>query len=88
MSDTKPEIPQMTFEEALKELEALVRRLEEGKLPLEEAIKAYETGDKLRARCEALLKDAQLKVEQVVASPEGVAIGTKPTGFAQEENEQ
>ncbi|MFN7709797.1 MAG: exodeoxyribonuclease VII small subunit [Holosporales bacterium] len=84
MSEQKPEIQEMTFEEALRELEALVRRLEEGKMPLEDAIKAYETGDRLRARCESLLKEAQLKVEQVVTGPEGTVAGTKTTPLDQD----
>lgn len=61
----------LSFEEALKELEALVRRLEEGKTNLEDAIQAYERGAALRAHCEKKLKEARLRVEQIVMNPDG-----------------
>lgn len=68
---TKKQIPDMTFEQALQELEGLVRKLEEGKIPLEEAIEAYERGTQLRQHCEAKLKSAQMKVEQVMLNASG-----------------
>lgn len=68
----------MSFEDALRELETIVRRLEEGKINLEEAIKAYERGAALRAHCEKKLKDARLRVEQIVIGPDG-DLTTKPT---------
>ena len=67
----------MSFEEALRELETIVRRLEEGKTSLEEAITAYERGAALRAHCEKKLKDARLRVEQIVVGPDG-SLTTKP----------
>lgn len=67
----------MSFEEALRELETIVRRLEEGKTSLEEAIKAYERGAALRSHCEKKLKDARLRVEQIVVGPDG-SLTTKP----------
>ena len=70
----------MSFEEALSELEIIVRRLEEGKTNLEEAIKAYERGSALRAHCEKKLKDARLRVEQIVVGADGT-ITTKQTDF-------
>jgi exodeoxyribonuclease VII small subunit len=70
----------MNFEEALRELEAIVRRLEEGKTSLEEAIKAYERGAHLRAHCEKKLKDARLRVEQIVVGTDGT-LTTKSTSF-------
>ncbi|MBY0501804.1 MAG: exodeoxyribonuclease VII small subunit [Alphaproteobacteria bacterium] len=70
----------MNFEEALKELEAIVRRLEEGKTSLEEAIKMYERGAHLRAYCEKKLKDARLRVEQIVVGADGT-LSTKSTNF-------
>ncbi|MBN9413448.1 MAG: exodeoxyribonuclease VII small subunit [Candidatus Paracaedimonas acanthamoebae] len=65
------ELSNLPFEEAMRELEAIVRKLEEGRLPLDEAIKNYERGAILRTHCENLLKDAKLKVDQIVVSPEG-----------------
>lgn len=71
-----------SFEEALRELETIVRRLEEGKTSLDEAIKAYERGAALRAHCEKKLKDARLRVEQIVVNADGT-IGSKPTSFGE-----
>jgi exodeoxyribonuclease VII small subunit len=56
---------ELSFEEAYRELEAIVRRLEEGDLALEEAIAAYERGMRLVRRCQAVLDAAQLRVEQI-----------------------
>lgn len=64
-------IESMSFEESLRELEAIVRRLEEGKVNLEDAMNAYERGAGLRAHCEKKLKDARLRVEQIVVGPDG-----------------
>ena len=70
----------MSFEDALRELETIVRRLEEGKTSLEEAMKAYERGAALKNHCEQKLKDARLRVDQIVMGPEGT-ITTKPCEF-------
>lgn len=67
----------LSFEDALRELETIVRHLEEGKTSLDEAIKAYERGAALRALCEQKLKDARLRVDQIVISPEGT-LGAEP----------
>lgn len=64
-------IESMSFEESLRELEAIVRRLEEGKINLEDAMNAYERGAGLRANCEKKLKDARLRVEQIVVGADG-----------------
>ena len=61
----------LSFEEALRELETIVRRLEEGKTSLEEAINAYERGAALRAHCEKKLKDARLRVEKIIVGTDG-----------------
>jgi len=55
----------LSFEDALTELEATVRQLEEGNLPLTEAIALYERGTKLAQQCNALLDSAQLQIEQL-----------------------
>jgi exodeoxyribonuclease VII small subunit len=73
-------VEEMSFEQALTELEAIVRRLEEGKTSLEDAIKAYERGAALKAHCEKKLKDARLRVEQIVVGSDGT-ITTQPTDF-------
>jgi exodeoxyribonuclease VII small subunit len=53
----------LTFEQAISELEEIIKRLEDGKIPLEEAVKAFERGSELRAFCETRLAEAQLKIE-------------------------
>lgn len=65
------ELEKLTFEQALQELEGLVRRLEEGRLPLEEAIQSYERGTVLKRHCETKLKAARLRVEQITLGPDG-----------------
>jgi len=54
--------PALTFEKALEELEALVARMEEGKLPLEESLSAYQRGAELIKYCESKLTDAQARI--------------------------
>jgi exodeoxyribonuclease VII small subunit len=53
----------LTFEQAISELEEIVKALECGKMPLADAVKAFEKGAELRKFCEQKLKDAQLKIE-------------------------
>ena len=74
------EIENLSFEEALKELETIVKRLEEGKVNLEDAIGAYERGSQLKAHCEKKLRDAKMRVEQIVVGQDG-QISTKPAEF-------
>ncbi|WP_298918635.1 exodeoxyribonuclease VII small subunit [uncultured Algimonas sp.] len=71
MSDTP--IKDLSFEDALSELEGIVRQLEGGDAPLEESIALYQRGAKLKAHCEGKLKSAQLKVEKIVLAPDGSA---------------
>jgi len=67
-SSSKKEKPveELSYEEALAELEAIVSALEDGQSQLEEAIRLFERGQALGARCGALLEAAELKVKQVV----------------------
>ncbi len=55
----------LSFEEAYKQLSELVKKMESGELPLSDSVSAYETGMKLKAYCEKLLKDAELKIETI-----------------------
>jgi exodeoxyribonuclease VII small subunit len=67
MTTNPPEtIEALTFDAALAELQDTVRRLEEGGLPLEEAIALYERGVALHERCAQLLGDAELRVQRLV----------------------
>ena len=57
-----PALDGLTFEKALEELEALVTRMEDGKLPLEESLSAYQRGAELIKYCESRLSDAQARI--------------------------
>lgn len=74
------EIAGLSFEQALTELERIVAELESGKTDLEQSIGAYERGARLKAHCEAKLKEAQLRVERIVIGPAGAA-GVEPAEF-------
>lgn len=65
------DVAEMSFEEALGELEAIVRQLEDGTGKLDEAITAYERGALLKRHCEAKLKEAQGRVEKIVLDADG-----------------
>lgn len=65
------DVAKMSFEDALEELEDIVRTLEDGKGKLEDAITAYERGTKLKAHCEKKLKAAQAKVETISLGADG-----------------
>ncbi len=71
------DIKDLSFEDALSELESIVSKLERGDAPLEESIDIYERGAKLKKHCEGKLKSAQLKVDKIVLAPNGT-IGTEP----------
>ena len=75
------DIAELSFEDALEELEEIVRRLEEGRVKLDEAIAAYERGAALRRHCESRLKEAQLRVERIVLGADGAA-DTEPADIA------
>jgi len=71
------DIAAMSFEDALSELEKIVRQIEDGRGKLDEAITAYERGVALKRHCESKLKEAQVKIEQITVGEN--TIGT--TGF-------
>ena len=73
-------IEKMSFEDALRELEEIVRKLESGNVELEKSIEIYERGAKLKAHCESRLKSAELKIEQIVQGSDGKP-GTEPASF-------
>lgn len=70
-NDMTKAIESMSFEEAMQELETVVRRLETGQVPLEDAIGFYERGASLKERCDILLRKARLKVEEIMQKPDG-----------------
>jgi len=71
-------VEEMSFEQALAELEGIVRTLEQGSAPLDESIELYQRGDTLKRHCEARLKAAQMRIEQIALGPDGAPAGTKP----------
>jgi exodeoxyribonuclease VII small subunit len=72
------DIKKLTFEMAIAELETIVKRLEEGKVPLEESVAIYERGEILKKRCEELLKQAEARVEKITLDASGRPTGTAP----------
>lgn len=66
-----PDVKALSFEDALAELEKIVRGLEGGQLKLEDAITAYERGALLRRHCEAKLAEAEARVQAIVTSADG-----------------
>ena len=75
---TEPaDIATMSFEEALVELEQIVRRLEGGQVKLDEAILSYERGAQLKQHCERKLNEAQQRVDRIVIGPDG-AVSAEP----------
>lgn len=72
------DIAALNFEDALRALEEVVRKLESGEVPLDDSITLYERGEALRKHCQARLDAAQARIERIVAGPGGNAIGTQP----------
>lgn len=70
-SEERIEVKELSFEEAFRELEETVRKLEEGDLTLEKSIALFERGMQLAQHCGQMLDQAELKVRQLVPSPEG-----------------
>jgi exodeoxyribonuclease VII small subunit len=68
----------LSFEDALKRLEAIVQRLESGDASLDESITLYTEGDALRGQCERRLKDAQARIEKISLGSDGAPVGTQP----------
>ena len=79
MADTNhADVSKLSFEKAIEELESIVKRLEEGKVPLEESVAIYERGEALKRRCEDLLRAAEARVEKISLDAAGKPTGTAP----------
>ncbi|HEV3176552.1 MAG TPA: exodeoxyribonuclease VII small subunit [Stellaceae bacterium] len=80
----EPQVPsdiaKLSFEEALQELEQIVKRLEGGTGKLDDAIQSYERGTLLKRHCEAKLREAQARVDKIVISPDG-SVTTEPASL-------
>lgn len=73
-----PDASGLSFEDALRALEDVVRRLESGEVALDESITLYERGESLRKACQARLDSAQARIERIVAGPDGAPAGLRP----------
>ncbi len=82
MSEEKRVIQDMSFEEALAELETIVKTLEAGGQALDDSIAHYERGTALKKHCETKLKEAQLKVEKIIGTNEDGSPQTEPFEIA------
>jgi exodeoxyribonuclease VII small subunit len=71
------DIAAMSFEDALAELEGIVRRLESGQVKLDDAIQSYERGAQLKRHCETKLNEAQQRVDRIVIGSDG-AVTVEP----------
>jgi len=77
-TNTNTDVAQLSFERAIDELESIVKRLEEGKVPLEESVAIYERGEALKRRCEDLLRQAEARVQKITLDATGNPTGTEP----------
>jgi len=76
--NTQADVKKLTFERAIEELEVIVKRLEEGKVPLEESVAIYERGEALKRRCEDVLRQAEARVEKITLDAVGKPTGSEP----------
>ena len=78
MSEENTNISELSFEQALDQLERIVESLEKGNVPLDQSIAHYERGEALRKHCQMLLAAAEDKVEKIRLDSEGNQTGTEP----------
>ena len=76
--NTNADVKKLSFERALEELESIVKRLEDGKVALEESVNIYERGEALKRRCEELLRQAEARVDKITTDVSGQPTGTEP----------
>ena len=76
MAKAPDNITALSFEDAMKELERIVRELESGQVKLDEAVTAYERGAALKRHCETKLTEARAKVEKITGA--GKNLGVEP----------
>ncbi len=77
-ANANDDVKRLTFERAIEELESIVKRLEEGKVPLEESVAIYERGEALKRRCDELLRQAEARVDKITTDNNGRSTGTEP----------
>jgi exodeoxyribonuclease VII small subunit len=76
--NAQTDVRKLSFERAIEELELIVKRLEDGKVALEESVAIYERGEALKRRCEELLRQAEARVEKITTDAAGQATGAEP----------
>jgi exodeoxyribonuclease VII small subunit len=77
MADTAPKVESLSYEEAVAELEGLIKKLEQGSVDLADSIASYERGVALATRCAELLEETERKVERLILGPGG-ALAERP----------
>jgi exodeoxyribonuclease VII small subunit len=82
VTDKTADITAMPFEAAMKELESIVDKLEKGTVSLEESIAIYERGEALKTHCDALLKNAEARIEKITLGANGKVTGSEPLDVA------
>jgi exodeoxyribonuclease VII small subunit len=78
MATAESDVSQLSFEAALQRLEEIVRTLEKGEAPLDRSIELYQEGDQLKRHCEARLRDAQTRIDQIALGADGRPSGVTP----------
>jgi exodeoxyribonuclease VII small subunit len=78
LAEENEDIAALPFEQALAQLEAIVEKLEKGSVALEESIAIYARGEALKKHCEALLKNAEQRIEKITLDADGKPTGTEP----------
>ena len=81
-AEAEGDIGALDFEGAMAELERVVNRLDSGDVPLAESIRLYARGAALRARCDAMLREAEEQVEQITLDAKGRPAGLRPADEA------
>jgi exodeoxyribonuclease VII small subunit len=72
------DVQALPFEQAIQQLEEIVRRLETGSVSLDDSITLYERGEALKTRCDVLLKKAEARIEKITLGADGAPMGTSP----------
>lgn len=78
MSETQEDPSTLNFEDALKRLEEIVRKLESGDVPLDQSIELYSEGERLRGLCQQRLEAAQARIEKITLDRDGKPQATAP----------
>lgn len=75
--EQETDLNRLSFEDALKELELIVHKLERGDVPLDESIALYARGEKLRTQCQARLTDAEARIRKLDVRADGSVAGAR-----------